>query len=129
MVLKEMPNAKLRMIGGDDGEGLFEAAQILVRSLGMEDSIQFLGVLSPDRVLEEMTKTAVFVQHSVTTPVQGDKEGTPVSIMEAMALGLSIVSTDHAGIAEMVTNEKTGILVKEFDHEKNGNGNAAFDAK
>lgn len=116
LVLKEIPEAKLRMIGGDDGEGLFEATQALARSLGIEDSVEFLGILSPQQVLEEMKRTAVFVQHSVTTPVMGDREGTPVSIMEAMALGLAIVATDHAGIGELITNGESGILVREYDY-------------
>lgn len=113
-VLKQIPEARLTMIGGDDGEGLYEACHILVRALGIEHKVRFLGILPPERVLEEMKATTIFVQHSVTTPLNGDKEGTPVSIMEAMALGLPIVATDHAGIGEMITNGKTGILVDEF---------------
>jgi colanic acid/amylovoran biosynthesis glycosyltransferase len=62
-----------------------------------------------------MAKASVFVQHSVTTPQTGDKEGTPVAIMEAMATGLPVISTNHAGIAEIVENGVTGILVNEFD--------------
>lgn len=115
-VLKELPEAKLRMIGGDDGEGLFEASQVMARALGIEKQVEFLGVLSPEQVLEEMKRTSIFVQHSVTTPVRGDREGTPVSIMETMALGLPIVATDHAGIGELIENGTTGILVQEYDH-------------
>ena len=58
--------------------------------------------MSSEEVREAMLSATVLVQHSVTTPITGDKEGTPVGIMEAMLLGLPIVATKHAGIAEMI---------------------------
>ena len=63
-----------------------------------------------------MKKARIFVQHSVTTPETGDKEGTPVAIMEAMASGLPVISTRHAGILEMIEHGATGKLVNEFDY-------------
>ena len=54
------------------------------------------------------------MQHSVTT-AEGDQEGTPVTILEAGASGLAIVSTLHAGIKEAVINGETGYLVPEHD--------------
>lgn len=114
-VLAQLPDARLTMIGGDDGEGLYEACVELVKAHGMEHAVRFAGILSPTEVLHEMQKAAVFVQHSVTTPLSNDREGTPVSVMEAMALGLPIVATDHAGIGEMVENGVSGILVAEYD--------------
>lgn len=115
-VLKEIPNAQLRMIGKDGGGELFEACHILVKALKIEDKVHFLGIKSPEEVYKEMCNARVFVQHSLTTPLNGDKEGTPVSIMEAMATGLPIVATKHAGIAELIDNGKNGILVEEFDY-------------
>ncbi|WP_367389497.1 glycosyltransferase [Lewinella sp. LCG006] len=114
-VAKEIPEARLVMVGKDGGGELFEACHILVRALGLEDKVDFKGILSPWEVFEEMQKARVFVQHSLTTPLQGDKEGTPVAIMEAMACGLPVVSTRHGGIAEMIQHEETGLLVEEYD--------------
>lgn len=115
-VLKKIPNARLRMIGKDGGGELFEACHILVKALGIADKVDFLGIQPSYVVAEEMKKARIFVQHSVTTPLNGDKEGTPVAIMEAMACGLPVVSTHHAGIAELIDSGKTGFLVQEYDY-------------
>ena len=45
----------------------------------------------------------------------GDSEGTPVGIIEAMAAGLPVVSTRHAGIPDVVIENETGFLVDEGD--------------
>lgn len=113
-VLKMIPEAELRMIGKDGGGELFEACQILVKALGIEKKVAFLGVLPPEEVQWEMSRATVFVQHSLTTPINSDKEGTPVSVMEAMATGMPIVSTKHAGILDLIENEVNGILVDEY---------------
>ncbi len=115
-VLKEIPNARLRMIGKDGGGELFEACHILAKALSIENKIDFLGVLSPSEVYEEMKNARVFVQHSLTTPLHGDKEGTPVSVIEAMACGLPVVATRHAGIAELIRSGENGILTEEYDY-------------
>jgi glycosyltransferase involved in cell wall biosynthesis len=51
------------------------------------------------------------LQHSVTAE-DGDEEGLPVSILEAMAEGVPVVSTLHAGIPEAVRHGETGLLVE-----------------
>jgi colanic acid/amylovoran biosynthesis glycosyltransferase len=115
-VLKKIPNAKLIMIGKDGGGELFEACIILAKALQIEPYIEFKGIQSPEQVYEHMKSARVFVQHSLTTPINSDKEGTPVSILEAMACGLPVVSTIHAGIKEVIENNVSGILVEEYDY-------------
>jgi glycosyltransferase involved in cell wall biosynthesis len=61
-----------------------------------------------------MQEANVFVQHSVTAS-DGDTEGLPVAILEAMASGLPVVSTWHSGIPEAVEDGVTGFLVAEGD--------------
>jgi glycosyltransferase involved in cell wall biosynthesis len=56
------------------------------------------------------------VQHSVVAP-SGDSEGTPLTILEAGATGLPVVSTRHAGIPDVVIEGATGFLVDEHDEE------------
>jgi colanic acid/amylovoran biosynthesis glycosyltransferase len=58
----------------------------------------------------------VFIHPSVTD-TNGDKEGIPGAIVEAMAAGLPVISTCHAGIPYIINNGKTGLLVKEWDIE------------
>lgn len=112
-VLRQMPEARMVMVG--DGE-LKEACEILATSLGISNAIEFTGVLSPELVLEQMRNARVFVQHSVTGPVSGEKEGTPVAVMEAMACGLPVIATLHGGMADLITDGETGIMVNECDH-------------
>ncbi|RED92305.1 glycosyltransferase [Marinoscillum furvescens] len=112
-VLKKAPNAQLTMVG--DGE-LLETCITLATSLNIAQHVTFTGALSHEEIHQMMTRSSVFVQHSLTAPVTGDREGTPVAIMEAMASGLPVVSTDHAGIGELIEDGKTGFLVKEGDY-------------
>jgi glycosyltransferase involved in cell wall biosynthesis len=114
-VVKTLPLARLIMIGKDGGGELFESCIILAKALGVDQSIDFKGIRSPLEISEIMSSTAVFVQHSLTTPLNGDKEGTPVAVMEAMCAGLPIVATRHAGIQDLITHEETGLLVNEYD--------------
>jgi colanic acid/amylovoran biosynthesis glycosyltransferase len=110
-VVKEFPDAKLRMAG--DGP-LKAVCEDLVRYLKLGNNVFFLGVLSHEEVMNEMLKAIVFVQHSKTA-VNGDMEGTPVGILEAQAAALPVISTLHAGIPEVVIHGQTGFLVEEND--------------
>ncbi len=107
-----VPDANLIMIGKKDN--LFAQCESLSRELNIEDAIQFPGIKTPAEIARYMQEATVFVQHSVTA-ANGDKEGTPNTILEAAASELPIVSTYHAGIPEAVVNGKTGWLVKEHD--------------
>lgn len=111
-VLQSLPEAKLNMIGGD--ENLLNSCIQLVKSLKIEQHVNFLGIKSPEEVATEMQKAIAFVQHSATT-IEGEKEGTPVSILEAMASGLPVVATRHAGIPDVILENESGLLCNELD--------------
>ncbi len=89
--------------------------EALVRELGWEDRVTFLGHVphEDERLVEEYRSADVFALPSVT--IAGDKEGIPGTIVEAMAAGLPVVSTHHAGIPAAVTDGVTGLLVREDD--------------
>jgi len=110
-VLKKVPEATLSFVG--DGV-LRKECMGLAADLGVQDKVIFTGALSHAEVAQHMRQARCFVQHSVT-PSSGDKEGTPVSILEASASGLPVVATRHAGIQEAVVHEKTGLLCLERD--------------
>ncbi|MCB0357977.1 MAG: glycosyltransferase [Bdellovibrionales bacterium] len=100
------------------GEGRLEASlKELVRELGLDGVVRFLGAQSKDRVLAEMRNADVFMLPSVTAQ-DGDKEGVPVALIEAHAVGLPVVSTQHSGIPELVQDGVTGFLAPERDWEQ-----------
>lgn len=110
-VLKQHPAAELTMIG--DGPQR-EACQQLIAAWGMQDRVHLPGVATPAEVKAQMQRSAAFVQHS-TVAANGDSEGTPLAVLEAMACGLPIVATRHAGIADVVMDGQQGLLCDELD--------------
>ncbi|MFM8355268.1 MAG: flippase-like domain-containing protein, partial [Gammaproteobacteria bacterium] len=93
---------------------LLETCKTLARVWKIDDAVSFPGAVEHARVHELFAKACCFAQHSVT-PSYGDAEGTPNTILEACAAGLPVVATRHAGIADVVVPEKTGLLVEELD--------------
>ncbi len=114
IVLKKLPEAKLVMIG--DGE-LFDESKQLAKDLNIESSIDFKGVMKPDKIADELRKAKVYVQHSMFAP-NGDSEGLPGTVLEGSLSELPVVSTKHAGIKDAVQNGITGYLVEEGDYVK-----------
>lgn len=114
--LELAPGCELVVIG--DGP-LAEAAHALSGKLGIGQHVRFLGSQPPEVVAAELARASVFIQHSVTSR-SGDREGWPVSIAEAMAAGLPVVATRHAGITEQVVDGQTGMLVDEHAHQAMG---------
>jgi colanic acid/amylovoran biosynthesis glycosyltransferase len=96
-----------------DGPLLNECKNFIMLN-SLEESVVLLGNLPHDEVLSMMQNHAVFVQHSVKSQ-DGNREGTPVSILEASAMAMPVVSTRHAGIQDVVIHEKTGFLIEEQD--------------
>lgn len=108
------PDAVLEMIG--DGPMLAEC-RTLVQKLGMGERVIFLGRQPHDFVRQRMAEAEVFLQHSVTGR-NGDTEGLPTSVQEAMSGAAVVISTRHAGIPEAVIEGETGFLVDEGDESQ-----------
>ena len=110
-VRQACPRAELFVVG----EGpLMEAVSQFVRATELEDCVHLLGELPNASVRLLLGDADLFLQHSVTA-LDGDQEGLPVSILEAMAEGVPVVSTHHAGIPEAVQDGETGFLVQPGD--------------
>lgn len=105
------PNCRLTLAG--DGP-LREAIEQRARELGVSDRVSLPGKVWKQQVIALMAEADVFLHHSVTDAT-GDEEGIPTVIMEAMATGLPVVSTLHAGIPELIEDGVTGLLVAERD--------------
>lgn len=97
------------------GEGsLRSALEGLIHELGMEKHIHLAGPLPSKEIKELLNNAHIFVLASVTAG-NGDQEGLPVSLKEAMATGLPVISTLHSGIPELVQDGISGFLVPERD--------------
>lgn len=110
-VVRSCPEARLTLVG--DGP-LREACQNLVHVWDLSAQVDLPGVKPPEWIAEALRTARAFVQHSVTTSY-GDSEGTPLAVLEAMACGLPVVATRHAGIADVVVHGETGLLCAELD--------------
>ena len=106
---KTHPTIQYTIVG--DGE-LREEFSELIDQLHMCEHIQLLGWKSPIEVRALMDQTDLFMAPSVTSR-NGDQEGTPTVILEALARGLPVLSTLHSGIPELVQNGRSGFLVPE----------------
>ncbi|WP_447045830.1 glycosyltransferase [Vreelandella sp. H-I2] len=97
------------------GEGpLSEEIEDLVISLEITDCVTLHGGLPHGEVQKLLSDADVFILPSVKAK-NGDQEGIPVSLMEAMASGMPVLSTLHSGIPELVENDVSGYLVPEKD--------------
>lgn len=80
----------------------------------LQQQVNLAGFKNQDEVKALLSESDVFLLPSVTGE-NGDMEGIPVALMEAMARGLPVVSTFHSGIPELIENEVSGWLVAEHD--------------
>ena len=94
------------------GGSLYNELQNLIKMLDIQDNVKLLGWMDRDKVIEKLNKTNVLIAHSVTAH-NGDMEGIPMVLMEAMAMGIPVVSTYHSGIPELIIDGQTGFLVPE----------------
>ncbi len=112
---KDSNKFQLRLVG--DGEFYHELKS---QAMGCDNIIfvnNFITNNPRETVAEEMRLADVFLLTSVTS-AEGDKEGTPIVLMEAQACGKPCISSFHAGIPEVVINGVTGTLVEERDITK-----------
>ena len=104
-IQQELPQARLIVVGdGPEKEKL----QLLAKDLQLQHT-EFLGRISPDRMPMIYDKADVYLN----TP---SVDNMPISILEAFACGLPVISTNTGGIPYIVENGKTGLLVEDNDY-------------
>jgi len=97
------------------GEGpLRKGVEESIRRAGLADRIRSLGALPRPEVVTLLEEADVFVLPSVRA-ANGEREGIPVSLMEAMATGLPVVSSRLSGIPELVESGVSGLLAEPHD--------------
>ncbi len=99
------------------GEGpLEEPLRELAEDLGIASHVAFPGFVSQAKLRDLLYQSHLFLHPSVTGP-DGDREGVPNAVLEAMATGLPVAATLHGGIPEAVTHGENGLMVEEHDDE------------
>ncbi len=106
-------NFRCHIVGGGP---LRDDLADMVARFGLDSRVTLCGTRTQQQIVEEYHHADVFVQASVVT-ADGDRDGIPNSVLEAMASGLAVVATAVAGIPEVVRNAKTGFLVDPSDSD------------
>jgi len=107
-VLREHPEAKLTMVGPDKGDGSLRAFRRSAEELELESRVEYAGLVQKADVPAWLDRGDVFLN---TTNV----DNTPVSVIEAMACGLCVVSTNVGGILYLLEDEQDALLVPPND--------------
>ncbi len=98
------------------GDGpLLDELQALARELKIDHRVSFAGFISQEKLRELFYTSHIFL-HPSETGHDGNQEGVPNSMLEAMASGLPVFATHHGGIPEAIENGISGVLVAERDH-------------
>jgi len=85
------------------GSGPLEAQlRTLAATLGLAESVSWCGVVSRDEIARQMRRHDVLVMPSITTP-EGDRDGIPNVVLEAMACGTPVVGSDAGSLPEALT--------------------------
>ncbi|MBA2571023.1 MAG: glycosyltransferase [Chloroflexi bacterium] len=97
------------------GSGAMEAElRRRIRALGVEDTVRLTGPMGRDDLIALFRRASVLVAPCVVAD-DGDRDGLPTVLIEAMALGVPVISTDVTGIPELVVDGRTGLLVPQKD--------------
>ena len=107
IVVKKYPQARLKICGNGSEKGKLKS---LTYQLGLGNSVEFLGSLGNEKIAELYNSSDILLNGS-------EIDNLPVSILEAFACGLPVVSTKAGGIPYLVEHEKTGLLVELNDSE------------
>ncbi|MEP7015736.1 MAG: glycosyltransferase, partial [Verrucomicrobiota bacterium] len=111
--LEKFPHAKLTIAG----EGpMLDDLRELTRKLKIDSRVSLPGFVSQKEMRDIFYASHIFL-HPSETGMDGNQEGIPNSMLEAMASGLPVFATNHGGIPEAIGNGVSGILVSERDFE------------
>jgi len=107
LLADKYPQAALCMVGPDK-DGSMNSCRQLAQELGIADRVQFTGRLTKREWIELSSDYDLFIN---TT----NFDNTPVSVIEAMALGLPVVSTNVGGMPFLLEDKKDALLVPAND--------------
>ena len=107
ILAEDFPKLRFKVIGSDPGGAILHEFREEARDLPVE----FKGALSSDATLEAVSSSGFFVL-PCKEALNGDKDGIPVALMEAMAMGVPSISTSLSGIPELIDNGSSGLLAE-----------------
>lgn len=97
-------DATFAIVGPDEGEG--SRVEELISSLGLQGSVVWEGALSPDETIERMSRASLYVLPSIG-------EVFPMSVLEAMSVGLPVIITSSNGLAGALSSANAAVIVDE----------------
>ncbi|MBK9054033.1 MAG: glycosyltransferase family 4 protein [Chloroflexi bacterium] len=104
-LVHEFPDIQLIMVGPDKGDGSLLETQRVAAALGVAERIEYPGRVAKEDVPLWLNKGDIFLN---TTHI----DNTPISVMEAMACGLCVVSTNVGGLPYLLTDEQDALLIE-----------------
>jgi colanic acid/amylovoran biosynthesis glycosyltransferase len=112
--LKTCPGMELTLIGEDTG-GLKSGLYELASGLGIANKVMFIDGIPYAQVYNVLKHYHVFIQPSCYAANRDCEGGAPVSLLNAQASGMPVISTNHCDIPSVVIHAKTGLLTAEKD--------------
>jgi glycosyltransferase involved in cell wall biosynthesis len=104
-LLSEGIEATFVLVGPDEGEGS-EVTRAIAELGDNASSVTWEGALPPQETVERMRKSSIYVLPSVNEPF-------PMSVLEAMSVGLPVIMTESCGLADTIRESRSGIVVDE----------------
>jgi glycosyltransferase involved in cell wall biosynthesis len=108
VIAQKFPGATMTMIGPDRGDRSLERTRGTAKRLGVADRLRIIEGIPKSEVGRNLAEADIFLN---TTNV----DNAPVSVLEAMACGLCVVSTNVGGMPDYLQDEKEGLLVPPDD--------------
>lgn len=113
IVKEKYPDARFVMAGPELDDAL-QKCKSLAKDLKMERNIEFLGQVPKSQIPELGNRCDIFVNPTFV-------DNTPVSVVEAMAMGMCVVVTNVGGLPYLVKDRETGLLVRAGDESEMAN--------
>jgi colanic acid/amylovoran biosynthesis glycosyltransferase len=110
-LLPEFPGLRYRVLGAGP---LLPDLTSLALALGVADRVEFTGAVDQNEVMRSLETATVMVLPCVRA-ANGDLDGAPLALQEAMAAGVPVVATSVASIPELIRDEREGLLVAPHD--------------
>lgn len=107
LLRKSNYNIKCNIIGDGPEHNFLES---FIDKSNLSDTVHLLSSMTQDRLKEYYHEADIFVLPSLIAP-DGDRDGLPNVLLEAMAVGIPIIATNVSAIGELIVDQHTGLLI------------------